>query len=501
MSSSGNNDENVDAVLGRMILESWMGHELSNTFRTSLRDRGNIPTPLEDDVNLFPGSACGDKLWIVDRILEPQTLPHFFEAICLRRFSDGETCELACPTDMEMVLCSRPYSTWAPAPYNTITGVPMERLMARIASFQFTSNLLKISKDLHSIKARIWEGVMPLSSRQWVDKGLDKPENYREACQHIGWVIKVFQYLNHPIVAKGMRDTFNSIHNELKNLEDAINAHRRQNGGEPNVQVRAVWTAYIRAHFDYITNRAHTWVMDRIDRLRIPITEDMRNYASPTPNTIDQKRWELSSKIHDLTENSALADINIMLSMQDYNGVTPFDDSDFLYGNPVPSMPLSGAHPDPQKRAELYHLRLRYLTRLMQQRGDPSTEAFERLLPTLNPYDEADSIRTTEAQLRAQAQTRTEMRGERVKIPNFWITELQRRLGHDNMAWSFVGYRTSKQHNDEEWNEFKHKFDKDQKNWGIELGDIEDIREISKVHWLDPKELGINSEDPDALKE
>lgn len=503
MASGGNSNEDPDGVMARMFLESVLGlGQLGGAFRTSLRDRGNVPTPLEEDAKLLPGRPRGDnKLWIVDKIIEPQTLPHFFEAISRPDFPDGKTCDLPRPAFQEFLSMSKPYSSWAPAPYNAITGTAMDRMMARIASFEFTSNLLTVSKELSSMKARIWDGVSPLSSRQWVDKGLDRPENYREACQHIGWVIKVFQYLNHHMVAAKMRDTFNNIHDELRTLDEAINAHRRLNGGEPNVKIRDLWTAYMRAHFDYITNSAHTWVMDRINRLRIPIMEDMRNYVSPTPNTMDQRRWELADKIHDLSENTALADINIILPMHGYNGITPFDDSESLYDESSPSIPLSGAHPDPSKRAEQYHLRLRYLTRLIQQGGDSSTAAFLRLFPTLDPHNEAGTMRTVEAQLQAQAQTRAEMRGEQEKMPCFWIADLRRRLSHDKMQWAYVGYRTSYYDDDEKWEKFKKKFEADHMNWGVELGDVEDIRAISKVHWLNTKELGISGDDPNAVKQ
>lgn len=498
---SDDDDEVFDAVLGRMLLEAFINSSLSQRTGSSLRDRGNIPSPLKEGMSSGHSSTQPDKLWIVDRALERQTLPHFFEAVCMRKFPDGQACEIPCPTAQEMVLLSQPYTDWAPAPYNALEGAGMDRLMARVASFRYQTNLFTVSSTLHAMKSRLWEGLVPLSNKQWVKKGLDRPENFAEACQYISWVIKVFQYLNHPRVATGMRNTFNSIHEELKNFEDAINAHRRQRGSEADVQIRAAWTAYIRAHFDYITSTAHTWVLDRIHRLRIPIMEDIRNHTTSTPDGLDDRIWELTNKLHDLGENASLADLNIMLLMQGYNGVPALDDPDDLYGDPPPNTPLSGAHPNAQKRAELYHLRLRYLTRLEQQGGDSGMSAFQSMLPTMNAPGTSDMVRTLEAQIRGQAQARLELRGGQrpPKLP-FWIDELRRQMKHGNFQWAYVGYRASHLCSDEEWEEFKKRFDAHQKDWGVELGDVEDIRAVSKVHWLDTKTLGVDGEDLGSLK-
>jgi hypothetical protein len=105
-------------------------------------------------------------------------------------------------------------------------------------------------------------------------------------------------------------------------------------------------------------------------------------------------------------------------------------------------------------------------------------------------------------QVTAQEKARLELRGPSVPLEQqLWAETANRYLGTpNNFEWGFVAYRLSHDHTDEEWEQFKTKFEADVANWGHELNGVDDLRGRSVVHWRDAKDLDVSDDDVDALR-
>ncbi|EHK20045.1 uncharacterized protein TRIVIDRAFT_124539, partial [Trichoderma virens Gv29-8] len=444
------------------------------------------------------------KLWIVDRILEPQSIPHFIEATMFGVLSDGSKSSFPPLSEEVVMLMQQPLASWAPPPFDASQEIPVQQMMVRIGSHEDSARLVPISKEIHAMKSRLWEGIMPLSERRWDELKLDSPENFHTACQYIAGVTNAFHYLNLPPIKGALRETYNLIWAHLKDFEDAVNAKNRLEI-KPEVQIAARWHEYIKAHYNAVSSRSHRWVVDSIDRLRVPILEELANLPTTADITPSPQEWLLTNKLHDLLENGAQADSGIFLPMDGYEGEGLAEQDDAPprpdAAEPYRREPISFSANANARKGD-YYLRLKYLSRtevwLGQERGGMDMPAG---LPT--GFDVlSDMAKTAQCQVIAQEKARLELRGEPVPMEQEqWVMKAHQYIGTgNNFEWGYVAYRLSHDHTDEEWEAFKAKFEADIANWGRELSGVDTIREKSKIHWRDARDLGIADGDIDALR-
>lgn len=477
------------------MLFSANGTPLTAPLQEAAKQRGNIPGDIENLFH-FPGHPDGKvRLWVVDRILEPQTVAHFLEFLGMGLLPANR----ARPTGEEVGNLMKPYSAWAPAPFNQITRPAVESIMIRIGSFEDPRRLVCIAKELHAMKSRIWEGILPLSERRWKDLNLDDPEYFHIACRYIASVINVFHYLNHSGVSRALRETFNLISDHLKEAEQALNAARRlasADGTYQRVSLTDLWYEFMRAHYDDICSRAHHWVIEHIQRLRAPILEQLANYQPEYDYDLTQ--WALADALHDLAENASQADSTIFIPTNGYKGnPQPASASENDPGDPIPGFLVEPIvwSPSLYRRRNTYNARVRFLSRL-EMYSDP-----HYLAPYLREpdYVSSDVIITARSQVIAQARARQELRGEEPP-PGLdpWVTLIRRHV-HNRPNCGYVVYRLSHS-NPEKWDDFKAKFEADISNWGQEISDIDDVREVCELHWLDGKDLEIKDGDIEAAR-
>ncbi|KAF4951146.1 hypothetical protein FSARC_12997 [Fusarium sarcochroum] len=478
------------------------GTPATPTLRRAGIQRGNTPRNIN---NLVRGPQPGKKarLWITDRILEPQTIPHFFEFLMCGNLPGGRKTARPLLTADEVFSITKPPSEWAPAPFNEKTRSISEWIGVRIGSYEDSSRLWPIAKELHAMKSRLWEGMPPLSERRWKELELDNPENFPKACRYIAGVIEVFAYLNSPKTKANLRTTFNLIWDHLKEFEDALNAKRRSDSADgvyQKVSVTGLWYQHIRAHYDSIVDNAHRWVIEHIDRLRDQVIQELANHYPTDPNHFDDKQWELTNKFHDLTENAAQADYTIFLPTDGYKG----DILSAKEHEPLTTAHSGGFRESPIRwsanlawRASDYSKRLRYLHR-KEQYDNYARHDFRMLDPSVPVNDPASMLITTLSQIDAQTQTRQELRG----LPqppelDHWI-EYARRL--PSLRLGFVAYRLCHKDSSEIWDDFKAKFEADIADWGRGKTDIDDIRKACKIHWIDGQENEIPDGDIEAAR-
>ncbi|KAJ9416839.1 hypothetical protein FOXG_13011 [Fusarium oxysporum f. sp. lycopersici 4287] len=464
--------------------------------------RKNSPTDIS---HLVFGPQPGKKhqLWITDRIMDPQTIPHFFEFLMNGELPGDRKTSRPLLTVEEVKNLTRPASEWAPAPLNRQARSTGEWIGIRIGSYEDSSRLWPIAKELHAMKSRLWEGVPPISERRWQELGLDHPDRFPEACSYFVAVINVFIYLNTKRTKAALRKTYNLIWDHLKVFEQAINAKRKaevDDGVYEYVSVTGLWYEFIRAQYDSICENAHHWIIEHIDRIRESIVQELALHQPDHPDHYSDKQWELTNKLHDLAENTSQADYTIMMPTDGYKGDSlPVKEDDRLteaHGGGFRTETISWSA-NLAWRASDYTKRVRYLDR-KEMYSHFEHEDFRQLRSSVGVTDPACMVISAISQIDAQAMAREELRG----LPNHpdfvpWIEYARRK---SNKRLGFVAYRLCHGYSPEKWDLFKAKLEADISDWGRGTVGINDIRKACKIQWIDGKEKDILDDDIDAAK-
>ena len=466
----------MNAIMATLdLLFSRNGTPATGMMRQALAQRSNTPSGAMDQV-LTPETSSQDRahrLWVVDRVIEPQTVVHFVEFATRGRLPSGRTTELALLPEDDVDLLQEPLSSWAGAPFDQDHDAVIERIMVSIGSEQDPGRLIPISKELIAMKARIWEGVMPLSERRWTELKLDEPENFSLACQYLCAVTNVFHYLNLPPVKAALRDTYNLIWGHLETFDAA-----RATKTDRPACVTSLWHEYMSDFFDCISRQSHEWVMSHIERLSSAILEQLSNDTlMASPGGFGGPQFALANKCHDLLENAAQADTAIFLPMDGYKGNAQPSQDDVAVdtSRPYVEEPIQLSANTLARKAD-YYRRLKYLTRAESWSGDDAGNN--------------GTAATAKSQIRAQARTRAELRGEPKPTPQpLWVSLANERIEEGQfLEWGYVAYRTCYEHTDEQWEAFRAKFDEDMANWGSELAHVQRIRPHCTIVWKDAKE-------------
>ncbi|RGP69492.1 hypothetical protein FSPOR_4596 [Fusarium sporotrichioides] len=453
-------------------------------------NRRNTDSPTDISHLVPPTSGGKHRLWITDRIMEPQTIPHFLEFLMHGRLPGDRKTDLPLLTVEEARNMSRPFPEWAPAPFNVQQRATADWLGIRIGSHEDSSRLWLVAKELHTMKSRLWEGIPPLSERRWNELQLDDPKNFKNACQYFMAVIDVFAYLNHPRTKTALRTTYNLIWDHLKVFEQAVNKKRKAESDDyEQVSVTGLWYQYIKAHYDFMSTSAHHWVIEHIERIREPIVLEIGSYQ-PGQSEIDDRQMELADKIHDLAQNTTEADYIIFMPTDGYKGDSlPAKEREPLTAAqkaPFREYPISWSA-NINLRGSDYIERVRFLNRKEMY------DHYQREGISFATSPMADPQRlliTCISQIDAQTAARHELRGPSEPLIDHWIEyarEPQPRVK------GFAAFRLCHEHDDKKWNEFKTRFEADIADWGLGKKDIQDVRQACKIHWIDGKEESVEA--------
>jgi hypothetical protein len=363
--------------------------------------------------------------------------------------------------------------------------------MTRIGSYEDSGRLTVVEKSIHAMKSRLWEGLVPLSRNRWRAMELDDSKHFQAAYQHLGAVVSTFEYLNKSEQAANLRETFNLISEHLADFEAALNSRRSMKGDAP-ISMTALWEEFIRAHYQAMTTGAHAWVLSHINTLRQPILRELLVCKPTSEDQPSPEQWELTNKLHELTELAARADYTILVPMEGYTG----------YSKPAPGEYPELKSSDLATRRQAYSDRLKLLSR---------TKIFESMMtnpipnePPKGPANSESMVQTYNAQTEAQNELRIETRGMPDSMPPAgWISDIIRSRGESANPIGprgFVAYRLSYRQSDEEWAAFLRKLEADLADWGDGIDGAEDIQASLKLQWLDGKELGIADGDVEAAK-
>lgn len=383
-----------------------------------------------------------------------------------------------------------------PASSSVETESVIHHIMVHIGSNEDAGRLCGIGKNIHSLKSRLWEGITPLSDQRWQEKGLHLPENLGQACQHLSAVVAVFEYLNVKQVRDNLRVTFNLVHDLLEAIDPVLN-ERRTEIGEEHVSVANLWTIFMTAHLEVVTQRAHKWVTQHIDALRAPIMQDLLNHQSSKEGTgePDEMQWKFCNALHLLLEISVRADYMITMPMEGWKGYAAPEN-----GNGPPEMYVA----DATKRGKAYAERVKLLSHEI---------SFDKLMKDISSGDipkltSGESYHESAMeQIVAQTQMRSELRGESIDsiLQEPWITSrlcsIQSTVEYDlPKDYGLAIYRLTYGQSESEWSEFVQNMEKHIANWGTGQTGSDAIKPYLKLHWIDGKELGFAEGDIEAAK-
>ncbi|KAL4986534.1 hypothetical protein BDW68DRAFT_188748 [Aspergillus falconensis] len=421
----------------------------------------------------------------VHNVNQDLPLAHFLAACCEGTLPNGKTISLELLKGTELPLLHKSPTTDADE-RDIIT-----RVMSRIGSLEDDARMCIVGRNIWSVKNRLWAGMIPLSEQRWKEKGLDQPDNFDTAAQYLSAVVAAFQYLNRPKVQDNMRDTFNLISQHWGEFETMANAEREE--GQPRLNMRQLWTEYIQAHFEVMTERAHRWVLFHVNALREPLIRDIGTYRPADLDSPDSVQWKITDRLHILAEIVGVADYTIMLPMHGYYGYTT---------PPIPDgVPPSLRSPKWTVRNKAYGPYMKVLTRNQQVQDALGRRNREGPIG----YHVADPVRfqqSTELQLDCQQRVRREIRGEPVEpLPKEpWITDITRQMKTDEHRAGFIVYRLTYGQSEADWNAFREKFDTHLSDWGRGQTGSAALKPHLALHWRDGKELGIPEDDIEAAK-
>lgn len=485
--------------------------EVRQHIRTGAAQRANTPHGLEDHMYFLAREPEGARPWpwVVDRLVPPQFVARFVEFCLLGTLPSGRRTALPVFTLAgadDLNLISEAYSAWAPPPFAAAAAAEscVHQVMGHIGSDADGGRMHVVSHPLYAAKSRVWEGIVPLSARRWAERGLDERENFGQACQVLSAVVRVFHYLNHDQVRRDLRVTYNLIEGRLRVFEKALNQVRAAKGaGEVNVA--ELWEEFVRDHYGVVVDRAHGWVIERVERLRGPVLEALGRHQPGNEGTVDSldgEQWALTNMVHDLAEIASHADRAIFLPMDGYNGHARHADKLPRAEHATAKEQATGMHPisftpDPEARGERYAARVKALTRKVI--FDEMMEFAMLKAAGRAAEREPDLVYTSKAQIRAREMAARELRGEPPVWDGkeSWVTRFELLAEHDP-TWGFVVYRVTGEE-DAAWEEFRTKFESDVANWGEGMQGVKAIKEMPVLHWVDAREHGLTG-DVEGLK-
>ncbi|CAI7572223.1 unnamed protein product [Penicillium palitans] len=452
------------------------------------------------DVTKYEGSSITKKHWmsqnspVVDALIEPQAVLHFIEFIAKGILPNGKKTDLALLNEDEFPLFMAPSSEWAPAPFNKVTISTVEKAMKQITDREDLKGLCQIGENLQFLKSRLWGGLAPVPASRWHEKDLNNPDHFTIAHEYLTSVIAVFEYLNISQIRTNMRDTFNGVSGELGEMQEALNARRKAQGGlSPELNLTALWEQFIRAQYEVMTSTAHSWVLARVAELREKVLDGFSAIPGENPDApemeVATQRWT------DLISVTTMADFNIWLSMDGYNGYHP------------PSEIVAGLHnPDLKNQGKNYEFSKLIVDRLAKC-IEAQNEAATVQGPSANKSDAARRERISISTV-VQDELREKIRG-RTPSPQPpvqpWIQKLLRvheaslslePWERHNYGFGLAIYRAAHMFSDEQWERLKRDLEAHLSAWGDDVQGADEMKPLLKLHWFDCKELGFETFNP-----
>lgn len=428
----------------------------------------------------------------MDGLIEPQSVLHFVEFITSGILPNGKKTDLALLNADEFALFMAPSSQWAPAPFNKDDLPIVQKAVQRITGPVDLAGVCRIGHNIHFLKRRLWGGLAPVPASRWREKDLSNPKHFSIAHEHLTSVIAVFEYLNLPQIRANMCTTFNKVSGDFCAMQEALNARRMTHGVSGEIDLTALWEEFIRAQYEVMTSTAHSWVLAQVAELRERALDSFNGIKTEDPNTpkmeLFTKRWT------DLINVTSMADFNIWMSMDGYNGYH------------APSEIVAGLHnPDLKNQDKNYGF-----SKLLMDRLKECIEAQNEAAKVQGPSaTESEAARRERISISSvvQDELREKIRG-RTPSPQPpaqpWIQQLLRAqeaslsldpLEREDYGFGLAVYRAANV-SDEKWEQLQRNVEAHFSTWVDGVQRADELKPSLKLHWFDGIELGFDPIQP-----
>ncbi|KAF2143107.1 uncharacterized protein K452DRAFT_307977 [Aplosporella prunicola CBS 121167] len=411
-----------------------------------------------------------DSDYVPDTVLESHVVDDFLDAAVSGVMPDGQTTQLATLDAKEVSEYWRSdYSTWAPQGLASREGSPASNV-ARI--FDLSPKIL-LHRALRALKLKIWAGIAPISADTWARRKLDYPNYVYEASEMLAKTIAVFEYLNDAHVQAALRATYNAILDELAVFSIAVNDLRADSA---NVQAANLWQEFIAALFRSTASRASTWILARIEGMRLQQNEafDDMKAQDPQPDATNSTILVRLARFIDLERD---IDLHVKISRWGFksNGAT-----------------ATSANSEASLVAQ-------YNEKQMKRRmvDDVFVEQFvqgitrTRHAMGFGPFPGQLEVKMI---LHDQKEAQKALRKSKVKPENKqpdqtnaevepWMMKVKQRL-ENNGEFGFVVYRQGR-YEGVEWANLKKIVEGELVKWGEKTPGAEGIRERVKLQWIE----------------
>lgn len=429
----------------------------------------------------------------MDALIEPQAVLHFVEFVTSGVLPNGKKTDLPLLNPDEFPLFMAPNSKWAPAPFNKADRPVVHKAIQRMTGPEDLSGLAQVGHNIHFLKRRLWGGLAPVPESRWHEKDLNNPENFAIAHEHLTSVIAVFEYLNIPQIRTNMCSTFNKVSDDFAEMQDALNARRKSQGISAEINLTALWEQFIRAQYEVMTSTAHSWVIARVAELRERALETFVTIPAENP---DRSEVEKFSRLwSDLLSSTSMADFNIWISMEGYNGFQP------------PSEIVAGLYNPDLKNMEKNYGFSKVLMERLTTLIEAQNEAAAVEGPSANQSDEARCARVSLGTV-VQDELREKIRGKNPSPEppaQPWVQQLLRAQEatmsldpsqRQDHGFGLAIYRAADGLSDEQWESLQRDVEAHLSAWSDGVQRADELKPLLKIHWFDSKELGLDTTKP-----
>jgi hypothetical protein len=424
-------------------------------------------------------------------LISPQTLYEFFDCMYEGNLPGGRKSKYPLIRDDELLFLNTPYNKWASAPYSEFNHCIMDKVSGEFFSEGYAT-ISGVLAHHQALKAKLWNGLVPISGARWREKKLDDPKNFEQFYDLSQDIIALFTYWNEPIVQDQIRVGFNWLSDEYDLFESALNVRRKQLGIPERLNFVAMWAEYFNALLKNMSTRTHQWMVERVDEIQNASKIEYGTALQAAGS--DEKAITAVGNIfyhrvlilNDLVKRG---DKTINVPMQEHKS-----HSSATAG--TEDLALSTRQDAYNKLVEAGS-RERFLS--FQGYEDPHQAL----------HDPKVLLRYFEESRNNVALTRKEFRAEPHELgEEHWITILKSRFDFsanhggdpEKHMWGFVCYRLTYTQSADEWAQVKAKIEADVSKSGEWVQGANDVKSTRKLRWIDGKELGIAEGDIEAAK-
>ncbi|KAF2874680.1 hypothetical protein BDV95DRAFT_656205 [Massariosphaeria phaeospora] len=249
------------------------------------------------------------------------------------------------------------------------------------------------------------------------------------------------------------------------------------------LDLTTLWAEYFDAITTTMSTRTHQWLIDRVEEIQKNAHTEYETTLHAAGN--DQEATLAAGK-------------DFFARMRDLNGILAKADT---YINVPTQATNNGIQNLSIQDRQIAYDRLSQIKSWENHQPFANPSTWEKLF-----QDHDALMRIYHEGISNRALIRRELRGEPKELGEEpWITALKvrdRQSGGKSSQryWGFVCYRLTYKHTDEEWAEFKHKFESDLRKPREWIQGAEDVMDKAGVYWADGQRAGIPEGDIDAAK-